>query len=305
MKYVTLLCAFLLLTGCDTEMIPTIASTTTTPSYSATFTLKEGLELPSAPNTYDEIRNLLITMVEEDVMSMEIPYPVNLLELGMQESYALAFNTAYQHVNATHIELTSNTGIYYTGYRRDENGNFFFCFSREHSSYTQEEVLAQNQFFREEITRIFQELQDNGTFTRDLEPLEQVRVLFEFTTDYLSYDYGLEDISFLAYGAVTKRHVVCQGYVALLNGLLKEADFQAEGVMGHSTDNGEGHIWTRVLLDDTWHYFDPTYADRPTWTAEKGEVLYNDTYFDMSQDTMLYDRTATRYAVSDETLVLP
>lgn len=295
--------ALLMLVSCTPEAF--FEETVEATPFPTTFTLKEGITFPSAPDTYEEILELMELMVVEDVMEMKIPYPVNLNQLEMFPAYEYAYQHAYQHINSTHIELTSNTPTYYTGYHINTEGDFYITFSRESKDYPLSEVYTQNDFFRAEVTRYFQEMLDSGVYSYDLSPIEQIKVLFDFTVGELSYDFSLQDISFLAYGAVTVKSVVCQGYVALFNALLKEAGFQAEGVIGYSTDNGEPHIWTKVLLDDNWHYFDPTYADRPTWTAEEGELLCNYTYFDMTEETMLYDRKTTRYSINNNTLVLP
>ncbi len=304
MKRICILLSLLLLTSCNTidfiDVEP--VSKTTFPS---SFTLKEGISYPSAPDTYEEILELMRIMVEEDIMAMEVPYPVNLLELDIYSAYQYAYQHAYQHINSTHIEYTSNTPTYYTGYYINTEGAFYITFSRESPIYSLTEIQSQNDFFAEEVQRYFTELQETGVYTQEMEPMEQIKVLFDFTVEQLSYDFSLQDISFLAYGSVTVKSVVCQGYVALFNALLKLAGFDAEGVIGYSTDNGEPHIWTRVLLGDTWHYFDPTFADRPTWTADEGELLCNYTYFDMSDETMLYDRSTTRYSVNNATLELP
>lgn len=289
-----------LLSACGQEM--DLAPVKEFPS---TFTLKEGLELETSPDTYEKILHTVETMVEGDVMEMRVPYHVNLVELDLFHAYEYAYNRAYQSVNATHIEYTSNTSAYQIGYSITAEGEFFITFSRSDKAYTMEEIGEQNRIFREEVDKIFLELESSGRFSYDMAPLDQIKVFFDFTMEYLSYDYSLQPLSFTAYGTVANQNVVCQGYVAMFNSLLKKAGFEVEGVIGESFVEKEGHIWSRVLLDGNWHYFDPTYADRPTFTQEHGELLFNYTYFDMSQETMLYDRTTTHYLVNSDTLVLP
>lgn len=301
MKRIFILVCILLLSACNSIELEAVQS----PPFPSSFSLKEGLDYATAPDSYEEILELMRIMVEEDIMEMKVPYPMNLLELDIYSAYEYAYQRAYQHINSTHIEYTSNTPTYYTGYYINEIGEFFMTFSRESPIYTLAEVQQQNDFFAEEVHRYFTELQETGVYTQEMEPMDQIKVLFDFTVGQLSYDFSLQDISFLAYGSVTVKSVVCQGYVALFNALLKLAGFQAEGVIGYSTDNGEPHIWTKIQLGDTWHYFDPTFADRPTWDAQEGELLCNYTYFDMSEETMLYDRSTTRYSVNNATLVLP
>ncbi|MFI3253710.1 MAG: transglutaminase domain-containing protein [Eubacteriales bacterium] len=310
MKFFLLLFSCLLLTGCQWKESFTGDSSTTVenlPSFSPTFTLKEGIELPSAPETFEEIVAVLERMVVEDVMYMEVPYPYDLVDLGLYESYLYAYQRAYQKVNATHIEYTSNTMVYYTGYKKDDSGNFFMALERDDERYTETEIMEQNAYFRQRVQEIFDYLKESGQYTENKTEMEQIKVLYDFTAGHLSYDYDYEyaDSAFTAYGAVTVQQVVCQGYVALFNALLRLAGFQAEGVIGVSMDSGERHIWTQVKLGDTWHYFDPTYGDRPTWTAEEGDLQFNYTYFDMTEETMLYDRKITHYQVNNDTLILP
>ncbi len=297
--FTMILCIFLV-TGCSKEEIQPEVS-----PFPSTFTLKEGIELPTSPDTYEEVLYTIQTMVEEDVMSIRVPYHVNLLELDLFSAYEFAFSRAYQQVNATHMEFTSNTSGYQIGYHISATGDFTLTFERSDANYSLETIVEQNTYFREQVDIYFDSLVESGRFSYEMGEMEQIKVLFDFTMELLSYDFTLQPISFTAYGAVTTHEVVCQGYVALFNALLKKAGFQAEGVIGTSFENGEGHIWTRVLLGETWHYFDPTFADRPSFTLEEGELLFNYTYFDMSQDTMLYDRTTTHYLVNSATLTLP
>lgn len=297
--FTAFLCAILLSACAKEEILPEPVI------YPSTFTLKAGIELPTSPDTYEEILYTIQTMVEEDVMSLSVPYHVNLLELGLFDAYEFAYSRAYQHVNATHMEFTSNTSGYQIGYHITALGDFTLTFERSDANYGLETIREQNEYFRQEVDIYFNSLLESGRFSWEMDEMSQIKALFDFTLEHLSYDFSLKPISFTAYGAVTTQEVVCQGYVALFNALLKKANFQAEGVIGTSFENGEGHIWTRVNLGDTWHYFDPTYADRPSYTIEEGDLLYNYTYFDMSQDIMLYDRTTTHYLVNSDTLVLP
>lgn len=276
-----------------------------TPVFASTFTLKEGIELQSSPDTYEEILYMIERMVEEDVMEIKVPYHVNLLELDLFDAYEYAYSRAYQNINATHIEFTSNTSGYQIGYHISAEGAFYMTFSRSDKEYPMTEILEQNRVFTEEVDRLFQELIDTGRYSNEMSEMDRIKVLFDFTMEYLTYDFSFQPISFTAYGAVTVREVVCQGYVAFFNALLKKGGFEVEGVIGNCFITDEGHIWTRVKLGDVWYYFDPTYGDRPSFSPTEGELLYNYTYFDMSQETMLYDRTTTYYMVNSATLVLP
>lgn len=298
--YVFFLLILMSLTSCAEEeiVVPVIP-------YSPTFTLSSGEICQSSPDSYAEILALMTLMVEGEVMEMKVPYYVNLLDEGLYDPYEYAYNRAYQNVNSTHMEFTSNTAQYHIGYSIDTNGSFFMTFSRSDKNYSMEEILEQNRIFAQEVDILFNELVDSGCFSYEMEEMEQIKVFYDFTMERLSYDFTFRDISFTAYGAVTDGEVVCQGYVALFNALLKKAGFFVEGVVGESTDDGQGHIWSRVKLGEEWHYFDPTYGDRPTYSPEEGDLLYNYTYFDMSQDVMLYDRKTTYYLVNDENLVLP
>lgn len=289
-----------LLTACEEE-----EQVTASRPIAATFSLKEGLELPTAPDSYEEILDMIQTMVEEDVMEMEIPYHVNLVELELFEAYERAYGRAYQQINATHIEFTSNTSTYHIGYRITAEGDFFITFSRSDKEYTASEIAEQNAFFKEQTQLYFNELVASGRFSDQMSEMERIKVLFDFTMEELTYDFTLQPISFTAYGTVTTKEVVCQGYVALFNALLKLAGFEVEGVIGTAFEDDIGHIWTRVKLGENWHYFDPTYGDRPSFSPEEGDLLFNYTYFDMSDETMLYDRKTTHYLVNSETLVIP
>lgn len=288
-----------LLSACQEEETAVVAP------FPTTFTLTEGVSLPTSPNTYQEILAMMTAMVEHGVMEMRVPYQHNLLDLDIYTSYEYAYSRAYQNVNATHIEYTSNTSSYHIGYSILADGSFFMTFSRTDKAFTLDEILHQNQVFEEEVDIAFQMLCDSGLYSDEMSEIDRVRVIFDYVLSELSYDFTFQPISFTAYGTVTSKKVVCQGYVALFNALLKVAGFQAEGIVGSSLEDGEGHIWSRVLVDGEWLVFDPTYADRPTWTPEEGDLPYNYTYFNLTPETILYDRTVTYYMVNNETLILP
>lgn len=294
--FLAIFCLFLL-SACqqDEEDLPD--------PFPSTFSLKEGVEFGTNLKTYEEIVALIELMVMEDVMEIRVPYTVNLLEEDLFFSYEFAYKYAYQNVNARFIEYTCNTSRYSVGYSIDETGRFHMILSRDDGEYSLEEILAQNQYYREQITVLTAELYDSGRLSDDLDEMGRIKVVYDFVLEYLEYDYDYKPISFTAYGAVTEQSVVCQGYVALFNSLLRELGFHVEGVIGTAFHNSEAHIWSKVKIGETWHFFDPTFGDRPTFSPEEGDLPYNYTYFDIEEDLLMRDRTTTNYLVNNATLV--
>lgn len=272
-----------------------------------TFTV-EGITFPTNPETYEDIVAMVETMVEEDILSITVPYRGDFMSPELYPSYEYAYEQAYVQVNTTHIEHTSNTSTYVIGYRTIASGEQFIFLTRSDKDFTNEEILMQNQVYREEIAKLTQELLDSGRVSKEMPELEQIKEVYLFVTEYLEYcyDYLNTPLAYTAYGAVTERKSVCQGYVALFNGLLKALGFEVEGEAGvvgiglYAMD--EAHIWSRVKLGDTWHYFDPTFGDKSTFSSEKGDLSYNMDYFDIPYEAIVRDRSTNRYGVNNSTL---
>lgn len=289
------------LTGCEafiTKWIPEKAAEIL--PIESTFTV-EGITFPTNPQTYADIREMVQTMVEEDIFAIEVPYRGDFMTQDLfRLGYQLAYDEAYNQVNSTHIEYTSNTSSYEIGYRVTPEGYHYIRLIRSDKEYTMEEILEQNAFFREEVERLVAELMIEGRLYGGQPLREQLEVLYQFVVEYLSYSSKITAISYTAYGAVAERETVCQGYVALFNSMAKKLGFEAEGVVG--SVQGEGHIWSRVMVEGQWIYCDPTFGDR--YAFQDGEDLpYNMKYFDMTEDAMIRDRETKRYGISDLVLV--
>lgn len=256
--------------------------------------------------TYQEIVELIVIMVEEDVLYVEVPYSSDFMTVELYDYYAMAFKEAYIQVNTSHIEHTSNTSRYGLKLNQSEDGHFQIFFTRSDKDFSDDEILMQNQFFREEVTRLTEWLFETEKLRDDMEDLEKVKAIFVFVTEYLNYSMEIVPLSFTAYGAVKNQDVVCQGYTALFNALLKEIGFLAEGQSG-TVGLGEfaldeGHIWSRVLVEEEWLYFDVTMGDRYSSGTTEGDVLYNLDYFNMSEDFMIRNRTVNRYGFNNKLL---
>lgn len=307
---VSCLLSLCLLTGCsDMSLVETMLFPNAEPpvkEIAATFTV-EGVTFPTNPQTYEDIVDMIEIMVENDIMSIEVPYRGDFMSAELYPSYEFAYGTAYKQVNTTHMEHTSNTSTYVIGYRVEADGGHIIYLHRSDKAYTNEEILAQNQFFREEVAKLVAGLQGEGRIQDDMEDREKLEVLYQFVAEYLRYSSEITDLSYTAYGAVFQRDVVCQGYVSLFNAMAQLMGFEAEGVSGTvglgSTNVEDGHIWSRVKVGEEWIYCDPTFGDRYSYSVDEGGKSYNMEYFDMSEDSMNRDRSTNRYGVNNAVLL--
>lgn len=306
MKKLVLVMGMCLLTGCAvvTEKFLPKTEVISVP-IASTFTV-EGVSFPTNPSTYEEIVSMLETMVEHHILEIDVPYAGDFMNGDLYGMYELAYGKAYTQVNITHIEYTCNTSRYLIGYRLTANGEHYIYMVLSDPDFTTDEILYQQRSFQEEVALLVDKMYDDGLLYEGQTEMEILQVLYQFVTDHLDYSYEIVPESFTGYAAVTSGRVVCQGYVALFNSLAKCLGFEAEGVAGvvgvGAYAMEEGHIWSRVKVGDEWLYFDPTFADRSSFSEESGDLSYNMEYFNMSYDDMIRDRTTTTFGFNDDVL---
>lgn len=87
---------------------------------------------------------------------------------------------------------------------------------------------------------------------------ETARILFERTTQWVSYDETAQNGQTL-YGALLERRAVCAGYARLYQYLLCRQGISAIYIEGAMKD-GARHAWVEARIDGEWSHFDPTSA---------------------------------------------
>lgn len=108
----------------------------------------------------------------------------------------------------------------------------------------------------------------DGTLRLGMNQKEIARVYFDYLCAHCDYDYGYNDISYTAYGALYNGLAVCQGYTGAYNIFLN-----LEGI-ACSAYSGDNHIWTTATLDGVPYHLDVTWGDQK-WGVDE-------TYFCMT-----------------------
>ncbi len=115
------------------------------------------------------------------------------------------------------------------------------------------------------------------------DPLEQVKVIYNFVVDNLTYDYDLAANVKSGYlpvldSVLARRKGICFDYAALMTGMLRSRDIPCKLVIGYA--GTVYHAWISVWtqesgwIDDviffdgtTWHRMDPTFASSSNRSA--------------------------------------
>ena len=138
--------------------------------------------------------------------------------------------------------------------------------------------------------------------------LEKEKILHDYLAQYLTYDsktaqqpnngYTLSR-SFDAYGAVTNKTAVCEGYTKLFQYVCYCVGINANQVSG--TGNGGGHMWNVVNINGNWYHMDLTWNDQAKLTSYSNfniteSVLSKTHSIDKSNGVSVPSCTSTEYA---------
>ena len=83
--------------------------------------------------------------------------------------------------------------------------------------------------------------------------IDKAKAIFNYVRDYISYDYYYNSHKG-ALGALSSKSANCVDQASLLVAMYRTAGFKARYVHGTCvfSDGIYGHVWTQVLIDDTW-----------------------------------------------------
>ncbi len=215
--------------------------------------------LQEQPTTPQQFEQYLLYMVVNNISEMEIEYPTigfdELVEVHeANKNLDTAFYNAFDvyHEYFTFANQMSST---VSGY--DTNSKITITLGT--SDFTTEQTTQMKNDFFSDAESILHVLRVTNQINDSMTDVEKAKVFFEFIVKNKEYDEELKPISFLAYGITETNEGVCQGYVSLLNTLLKLEGINAVGVSGIAS--GGNHIWTKATLDGVEYYLDPTFAD--------------------------------------------
>lgn len=265
-------------------------------SFSETFE-SDGITFASAPQTREEMEDVVQVMVEEGIYHLAVPYPLGFFS-----------KSSYLEHMELFLDVIENMGIHYPHYS---------CISTAKVSLrTQQSVLKleeyiiiyrggrhsdpvvlqeQEQYFHQYVAQVADILRENDILSLPL--LEQIKMIYIYVIDELEYAFDLPEYAFTGYGAITEKKAVCQGYVILFHAICEEFGIEMIGESGYilidedmeNPPDDISHIWSKCFIEGEWVYFDPTYGD--TYGYVDGESsYYNLDYFALSEDEIYLDR---------------
>ena len=83
--------------------------------------------------------------------------------------------------------------------------------------------------------------------------IDKAKAIFNYVRDNIAYDYYYDSHKG-ALGALNSKRANCVDQASLLVAMYRTAGFKARYVHGTCvfSDGVYGHVWTQVLIDDTW-----------------------------------------------------
>lgn len=170
------------------------------------------------------------------------------LEVGLDEHH---IDKIFQCVLNDHPEIFYVDGYTYTKYSRGDK-TVGIVFDGKYQNTMEEAILR-----KEEITQAAQVILSG--IDMQASEYDKVKYVFETLIRNTEYDLNAADNQNI-YSVFVGGASVCQGYAKATQYLLNHLGVECTMVQG-TVDNGEGHAWNLVQVDDSFYYVDTTWGD--------------------------------------------
>jgi hypothetical protein len=248
-----------------------------------------GVKVSSNPTSISDFNSIIKSLSVDNNYSITIPYNVDLTESTIYNSIKESCIYAFEYNFSVYPEKYSFTPKVNLKRQIISNNNYSFKITLCNEFFNNSDLHNYVSSFNTVSNEIILNLTLSDKLNESMPTIEKVKVLFEYVVLNTEYDVSVTPnaLSYTGYGASNEHLAVCQGYTALFNNLCKNIGVTAEGVTGFIKRTGVEHMWTRLYIDDSWHYFDVTYAD----PIPDVDGFCDFTYFDMSYEAIMADRT--------------
>lgn len=264
--------------GSESENIPVLINPNMPPlATEVTDAMLSSYIPPRRPITEDEFLKMFAFMGQRGIYSFTTDYPSHMygydkvlkdqynknIEKGFLKAYG-----RYPEYFATVSSITSSFEEY--------DGGMKIIYTFNNDSYSNDELINMRSVFENSAKGYIHSLRAEGKITDSMSQKEKAKAIYTFIAQNFEYDEEKLPISHTAYGMVTNKKGVCEGYTALYNMMCRLEGISVQAVYG-SADNGSGmgaHSWTLADLDGKRVHIDVTWGDPVGESLPKDYVDY-------------------------------
>lgn len=216
----------------------------------------------------EEQNNYAFTMLlaEEQEIYLEILYALNnqKREMEISAKNPEEIDKVFQCVLIDHPEIFYTDGYSFVKYTLgNEVRRIIF---EPNYIYDTEEIEKRKLALEEESAKLLEEIPEYA------DDYEKVKMVYELVIKNTEYSKAAEDNQNICSVFLGKASV-CQGYAKAIQYLLNQLSIPATLVMG-SVEDGEGHAWNLVKIEDQYYHVDATWGDA-SYLLEKEEDRLN------------------------------
>lgn len=174
-------------------------------------------------------------------------------EVSLENTKVSQVEKIYQAIMNDHPEF-----YYFKGTFQYKNDNHYLTIMPKYEM-SETEVKEYNQKIEDYTQEIIQKAKSKDN------KKDQVKVIYEYLIHTIDYQEGKNDQNMLS--AIIEKKTVCAGYAKAYQYLLEQLDIESACLTGKTreddknTQEGEGHAWVMIHLDDDFYYSDPTWGD--------------------------------------------